>query len=296
MKLDCSIVIPTYYPGKIIINLFESIPKVKEILVLDNSNDRELKSLINLSYKNIKYTNLGDIGLSKTFNYALKKTKSNNIFITQPDVILRKNCVENLIKEKRKYFNAAILSPLVFYKKKYCYYDAPNLEYDNNFKLKKTSKKISKQVPKKNITVEAVTSTAILIDKLKIAKVGGWDNYYYTYLEDIDLSLNVRKNGFKIYKIKNSIVDHTPFSSHKKNINNFINLKRIRNFTRSSLYFKKKHSYQKDYLKYYFKNVIKIIFKVLIYSIIFHNKKSNEYLIKLKEYLKFYNLCVSKKI
>ena len=39
---DCSVVIPTYFPGKIIEKLFESIPPVKEILVFDNSNDQEL--------------------------------------------------------------------------------------------------------------------------------------------------------------------------------------------------------------------------------------------------------------
>ena len=288
MTLDCSIVIPTYYPGKIIHMLFDSLPKVKEIIVLDNSNDSELQKLIKSNYPFVNYKNLGDIGLSKTFNYALQNTRSNNIFITQPDVIIEKNCIENLVKEKKKYHNAAILSPLVFFENKYCYYDSPPLNYDKFFKLKNNYKKISKIIPKKNIVVDAVTSTAILIDKKKIIKIGGWDNFYYTYLEDIDLSLNIRKNGYKIYKIVKSSVKHSPFSSHKSKIKNYINLKRIKNFTRSSLYFRKKHSYKRDFILYYYKNLTNIIFKFILYNLIFNKKKKNEYRIKLKEYILFF--------
>ena len=45
------------------------------------------------------------------------------------------------------------------------------------------------------------------IDKKKINQIGGWDNYFYTYLEDIDLCYRVRKNNFEIIKVKNSIVN-----------------------------------------------------------------------------------------
>ena len=100
---DCSIVVPTYFPGKIIEKLFESFPPVKEVLVLDNSNDNELKDLINQKYKYIKYIPTGDIGLGKTFNKALEEIKTELMFITQPDVVLEKNCIENLLLAKKIY-------------------------------------------------------------------------------------------------------------------------------------------------------------------------------------------------
>ena len=289
MTIDsCSIVIPTYYPGKIINNLFYSLPITKDIIVLDNSDDKELYELIKKKFNFIKYYNLGDVGLSKTFNYALEICKTNNIFITQPDVVLREKCLENLLNAKKKYLSGAIFSPLVFKDNEYYYYDSPPLPLDENFKLKKTkSSYLYKDLPTKDIIVEAATSTAILVDKSKIKEVGGWDNFYYTYLEDIDLSLNVRKKGYKIYKIKNAIVDHLPFSSHDKKKHEFINLKRVENFTRSSIYFKKKYSKNMDFLVYYFSSLFKIFFKFLFCCIFFQKNKFLVNKIRLKQFLSF---------
>tara|TARA_A100001015_G_scaffold227750_1_gene257297 strand:- start:192 stop:506 length:315 start_codon:yes stop_codon:yes gene_type:complete len=104
MRNDCSIVVPTYFPGKIIEKLFKSFPPVKEILVLDNSNDNELKDLIYKKYNYIKYIPTGDIGLGKTFNKALEEIKTELMFITQPDVVLKKNCIENLLLAKKKIY------------------------------------------------------------------------------------------------------------------------------------------------------------------------------------------------
>ena len=102
MLNDCSIIVPTYHPGEIINDLLNSLPEVKEIIILDNSDDINLKNLIIDRFKNIKYINTGDIGLGKTFNMALEIAKSDNIFITQPDVILRKNCYKKKIYQKMK--------------------------------------------------------------------------------------------------------------------------------------------------------------------------------------------------
>jgi len=52
---DCSIIVPTYHPGEIINNLLNSLPEVKEIIILDNSDDINLKNLIIDRFKNIKY-------------------------------------------------------------------------------------------------------------------------------------------------------------------------------------------------------------------------------------------------
>ena len=43
---DCSIIVPTYHPGEIINNLLNSLPEVKEIIILDNSDDVNLKNFI----------------------------------------------------------------------------------------------------------------------------------------------------------------------------------------------------------------------------------------------------------
>lgn len=288
---DCSIVVPTYFPGKIIEKLFMSFPPVKEILVLDNSDDNELKDLINDKYNHIKYIPTGDIGLGKTFNKALEEIKTELMFITQPDVVLGKNCIENLLLSKKKYTNSALLVPLIFEKNQYSKYDHFDLRLDKNKKIINFKIKNFKNIqPSGDFGVEAVNSTALLIDKKKIKEIGGWDNYFYTYLEDIDLCYRVRKNNYEIIKVKNSIVNHIGFQSHKYSKHDEINKKRVFNFNKSSLYFDYKNKSKFYFYLKLFKNLSKIILKLIANIIFFKRIKVQINLIKLKSYYYFFFL------
>lgn len=273
-SLDCSIVIPTYYPGQIINELFKSLPNVKEVFVLDNGNDIELKNLIKKSYVNIEYRNVGDIGLGKTFNKSLEIITSNNLFITQPDVIIYQNCIENLLRAKAIYTNAIILSPLYFDDYGYHKYDFFDLPINKKKKLiSKKKKKIIISEPWGDFSIEGVASTSNLIDVNKIKTINGWDNYFYTYLEDLDVCLRARQSGYEIIKIQSAKVYHKAFSSHKNENKQTMNNKRIFNFTKSSLYFNLKHASIYFFIKYLGNFFLKTLTKIVFNSIIFNRKK-----------------------
>ena len=120
---ELTIVIPTFYPGKIIKRCLASLPLTSEIIIIDNGEDPELEKIIKLQKHKIKHYKVGDIGLSKSFNIALAKSKNESMLLTQPDVYFEKNAILNLIKAQKKYKNAGIISPLSFEKKKYSQYD-----------------------------------------------------------------------------------------------------------------------------------------------------------------------------
>ena len=123
MKLNnCQVILPTFYPGKKIINCINSIPDKYPIAIIDNGNDDELGDILKKIPRRISHYKVGDIGLPKSFNFALSISNSNYIFITQPDVILEKNCIENLLIANFKYADAGILCPPFFMKKKIIVY------------------------------------------------------------------------------------------------------------------------------------------------------------------------------
>ena len=212
-----TIIIPTFYPGRIIKKCLASLPPVSEIIIIDNGEDLELEEIIKLQKLKIKHFKVGDIGLSKSFNIALAKSKNENILITQPDVYFEKNSIINLIKAQKRYKKVGIISPLLFEKKKYSQYDYLDLSLSKlgNLQNKKKKKKIN-ILPSGDICVEAVNATAMLIKKSIIKKINGWDENIYTYHEDIDLCLRLRRKKYSIMKIKNSIAHHIGFGSKKK--------------------------------------------------------------------------------
>ena len=265
-KIDelCTVVLPTFFPGDEIIKNIKSIPSEINILIIDNSYNDNLKYKIK-NYSNCIYFNIGDVGLGKTFNYALEKVKTPYMLLTQPDVILRKDCIKNLIIGLEKYKNAGMVVPIVYDNYKYSKYDFYDLKYSKQkkeFLYKKNKKQVS-QFPSGDFCVDAVNATTMLIKVDALNKIGGWDNNIYVYLEDIDICLRLTLNGFNIIKISNAIVDHKGWSSHFDEIKSSMNISRVWHFTWSSLYFDNKFCRKSIVLK----KITKLIFLCLIKNI-----------------------------
>ena len=273
MSEKCTIVLPTFFPGEQIVKCIETIPKIFKIVIIDNSYDDRLIKFIK-KYNNIEYHNIGDVGLGKTFNYALSIIKTELIFLTQPDVTLRNNCLEDLINSTLLYPSAGILAPIVFDNGIYSKYDFYDLKYDKINKVfnnKKFKNGIS-IVPSGDYSVDAINATSMLLNTNLMKTIGGWDNNIYVYLEDIDISLRLKLNGNEIIKVRSAEVDHKGFSSHFLEIKDTMNLSRVWHFTWSSIYFKKKFCNQYVFIL----SVAKVIFVALaknIFHLFFFNKK-----------------------
>ena len=291
MNKHCTIVIPTFYPGNVILNLFKSIPVEYKILLVDNGNDNDLTNIIKKSHLSIDHLKVGDIGLGKSFNIALTKVKTDYMFLTQPDVILSENCISNLLKTIKIYPKAAITSPLFFDTKTYSPYDYYDLKISKNKKIIERKKIKNKKniMPTGDISIEAVNSTALLLDVNKIKEIGGWDNNFYTYLEDIDLCLRLRKKNYEIIKTPSSFVEHLGFQSHHEKHKDNMNISRNWNFCWSSIYFFKKHRSKLNYVRYLIKQIMKNQIKIIINYILNRKAKLKLYRIRLDACISFIN-------
>lgn len=285
---EVTIIIPTYYPGDKILKLLKSISFNYEIFIIDNGNDSELKNIVQ-HYSNIRHFKVGDVGLGKSFNFALSKISSAYAFITQPDVTLFEDCIETLIRTIKKYPNAAIVAPLYFEENVYSPFDYYDLKISKLKKIlpQKKFKNFKNILPEGDISVEAVNSTALLIDVKRILSIGGWDNNFYTYLEDIDLCLRLRQKGYEIIKSPLSKIDHAGFSSHKEENKKKMDVSRNWNFCWSSIYFCKKHRTQFFFFKYLFKITLKYLFKIILNFISNNKKKLIIYQIRFDACIKF---------
>ena len=278
MNIFCeiSIIIPTFYPGNIINKCLETLPKNADIIIIDNGDDEDLEYLIKNSDWNLRHYKIGDLGLPKSFNFALKKSKHENILITQPDVIFNKDTIQKLIEASIKYKDFGILAPHVYEDNKYSPYNSLDLDLDKKGMLIeiKNKHKIVNAIPDGDCCVDAVNATAMFLKKSTINKINGWDENIYTYLEDLDLCLRLRRNKLPIIKVKNSIIHHIGFGSHKKENTFKSEMSRNWHFIWSSLYFKHKYSSKLKYLNFLFKNIFKYFFKTLLNGIIFRKKKT----------------------
>jgi GT2 family glycosyltransferase len=280
---EITIVICSFFSHEKLSKLISTIDKRFKILIIDNAREFNIKKYYN-SFSNITYyIPEKDLGLSGSYNYALNNCSTKYIFITQPDVTLELDTISKLYNAMIKYKNSAILSSKVI---------NDNDQLDTEYRLIKFNKKnkiinIKKKIRKNflyheisgDICVDAVTCTTMFVNCEFIKKIGGWDNNYFMYCEDIDLCLRARISGYQIIKVFDSKVKHLGFSSHSEEYNEAFDHKRNWHWAWSQIYFNRKHCDKYFYYKIVIELVVISFTKMILYFLI-SKKKHRSYLFK----------------
>ena len=280
---EITIVICSFFSHEKLSKLISTIDKRFKIIIIDNAREFYIKNYYN-NYSNvIYYIPEKDLGLSGSYNYALYNCSTKYIFITQPDVTLELNAITKLYDAIKKYDNSAILASKVVYNNNQLDTDYRLLKFNKNNKIINVKKKIldhfSYEEIQGDICVDAVTCTTMFINCEFIKKIGGWDNNFFMYCEDMDLCLRARISGYQIIKVSESKVKHLGFSSHSEDYNEYFSDKRNWHWAWAQIYFHKKHHKKYFYYKIVIKLVIISFVKMILYFLM-SKKKYRSYLYK----------------
>ena len=247
--------IVTYKSEKVLFDCLKSIKKIRNIIIFDNSNDTELKKIIDKRYPKIRFIkSKKNLGYGAANNRIVKESNTKFVFILSPDVILKKNCEQNLLKSLLKLKNNfSVLSP--FEKNK-------NHEY--------SKKKFSNN--KNLLEVNYANGFALLINKYDFKKIGMFDENIFLYNEEIDLFKRLRISNLKIYIDRNSEVKH--LGGKSSNIGNEFDKCRNWHWMWSQVYFQKKYK-KKFFINIKFILILFVLFwKIIFYFLIFKKKKA----------------------
>ena len=280
---EITIVICSFFSHEKLSKLISTIDKRFKILIIDNAREFNIKNYYN-NFSNVNYyIPEKDLGLSGSYNYALYNCSTKYIFITQPDVTLELNAITKLYDAIKKYNNSAILASKVVYDDNQLDTDYRLLKFNKNNKIINIKKRIlnhfSYDEIQGDICVDAVTCTTMFVNCEFIKKIGGWDNNFFMYCEDMDLCLRARVNGYQIIKVSESEVKHLGFSSHSHDNNEIFNDKRNWHWSWSQIYFHRKHNSKYFFYKIVFKLVFISFIKTILYFLI-SKKKYRSYLFK----------------
>ena len=239
-----------------------------KIILVDNESDN--KKVKNFKYRNeikiIQYKK--NEGFSKANNigidYALKNKFDYTILINN-DTIVEKNLIEVLLKTaKAKSFS--VVQPLILkYNGKEIWNAGGRINYffGNFITINKLGNSLNSSLE----LTEWFTGCCCLF-KTKIFKdIGKLDERFFAYYEDVDFSLRLKKNGYKIgFTSKTQIYHYESFSSISKNskggkLSPYVHYLNIRNH----ILILKKHS---DLFNPFGTKLFQI-FKIISYSIYF---------------------------
>ena len=173
-KKDISVIIVSFKSDHVIPKCIKSIDKSIDILVVDNSNNYEFKKNVEQKYKNVKcILSNNNIGMGAGNNLAIKNLKKKFALILNPDVLLKKNTIKEIIEASKNIKSFAILAPISDQKE--------NL----NYKLE--NNEIDKVDEPSPFKVKSVDGFAMLLNIKKLKKIKNFnffDENFFLYFEN----------------------------------------------------------------------------------------------------------------
>ena len=186
-RQNLTVIIVTLKSEHIIDQCIQSIDDDISIIVVENSNNKNFKDYIEKKYRNVSCILSNDnIGMGAGNNIGIENAKSDFVLILNPDVILFKNTIDELINEANNLIEFAIMSPI-----------SDNVNFPN-YSIKEM-KNINYEMI---FEVDSIDGFCMLINKKKIKLISKdaktFDENFFMYLENDDLCMRVKKNNEKI--------------------------------------------------------------------------------------------------
>ena len=115
---DITIVITSFKSDKIIRNCLNSIDRQYQIILVENSNNLELKKSVEQEFSNVECILTGEnFGYGKANNIGLKKVKTKYALILNPDTTLEASTLKNFFETTKQVPEFAVMAPYVQEKK-----------------------------------------------------------------------------------------------------------------------------------------------------------------------------------
>jgi|TARA_B110000467_G_C18261285_1_gene446460 GT2 family glycosyltransferase len=270
-RQNLSVIIVSFKSDHIIHRCISSINKEIEIIVIDNSNNTEFKKNIEEQYENVKcILSSKNIGMGAGNNVGIKNTDKDFALVLNPDVILEKNAIDEIINASKSLDSFGVIAPISD-KPQY-----PNYKFDKN-----ENHKFDQVNPFKVKTVDGYSMLLNLKRLRKLNNFNFFDENIFLYLENDDFCKRLRSNNENIYVVPKSKIHHLGGEAVDPKYAYEIELSRNWHWMWSKFYFNKKHyGYFNATLKT-LSNLISAKIKFFYYLTTLNNHKRKIYQMRL---------------
>lgn len=243
-----SVIIPNWNGSHL---LKVSLPSIKrqsfrdfEVIIVDNGSDDDSIQYIQKNFPQFGYIKLKkNLGFSGAVNKGIKKAMGKYLFLLNNDTELDKKCLEYLT-------GSILLHPesggvtakmLNFYRRDLIDNAGDNIDQVGHLYPRGYRKKDSLKYNQPGYTF-LVTGGGSLFKKELFKEIGLFDESFFCYMEDADLSLRAQLAGFKFWYEPKALIYHQHMATASKNLSlaeclNFRNMTMmvIKNFPKDLL-------------------------------------------------------------
>ena len=204
-KKDLSIIIVTFNSSEIIEKCLKQLNSTRyDVIVVDNNSQDNTVQIVENNFPQVKLIkNNNNIGYGKANNVALRQAISDFALILNPDAIITEENIEiclKILKSDSNITNNIVLA---------------TPEISNVEAIDKKTQKIAEN----DYTVTNFVVGGVMFMRLAIfRKIGFFDEEFFMFAEDNELSDRVMQNGYKSIIIHRAIAFHLGGGSSKKSL------------------------------------------------------------------------------
>ena len=253
--MQLSVIIVNYNAKQLLENCLLSLQKAiqkiaGEIIVIDNNSTDGTSEYLPPAFPVVKFTfNKENYGFAKACNQGFKFSSGKYVLFLNPDTVLPETCLTDCISFFETHSDAGAVGVRMidgegeFLKESKRGFPSPSASFYKLFGItaifpqsKLFSKYYQGHLPEKeNSPVEVLSGAFIMIKREVFEKIGGFDEDFFMYGEDIDLSIRILQLGYKNYYLGKISI------THLKGGSTTYNYRHVQDFYGAMKLFVKKH-------------------------------------------------------
>ncbi len=222
-----------------------------EIFVVDNNSTDGSREWLEPRFNRVKFKwNTTNEGFGKASNSVLKEAKGEHILFLNPDTIVPENCFQQCLSFFQNHPNCGALGVRMIDGSGRFLRESKRAFPSATFSMFKLTG-LAKLFPSsklfagyyaghlsatENHKVDVLAGAFMMLDKKAIGLTGGFDEAFFMYGEDVDLSYRVKRAGMDNWYFAGSTIIHFKGESTQK-----LSPEYARNFYGAMILFVKKH-------------------------------------------------------
>ncbi len=262
---NLTIILITYKSDDIIYDFIEKIPRNIKTIVVENSNNLNLKKNIENKFSNTLVYLKENKGFSSAFNLAVKKVQTEYFIHLSPDLIINFEEIDIFFEYAKKLDDKfCALGPRFVNTKK-----RGHKQIDQNLEIGK---------------IKSIHGSYMFFNKKRFYDVGEWDENIFLYFEELlfcTKGSKIKLYSYQINKIKAETSGTTVVIKDLKEKNKWLNLL-IWHFIWSKFYVSKLRYGFTISLLIFIPIIFRTIIKIAIYTMVKNNSKYEKYRFRLK--------------
>ena len=226
--MKASIVTPNYNGEKFLKTFFESLNRdsefIGEVIIVDNGSTDSSKEYIesnNFNFPVILIENDENLGFAPAVNQGIRKAKYEYVFSLNNDTEVKKGSIKaliDLVSSKPEIFS--VQAKMLQYRNKELVDDVGD-EYNLLAWTKKTGENHRSDEFNEVCEIFSACAGAAMYKKSLLEEIGMFDDNYFAYMEDVDLAIRSKINGYVNLLCPDAIVYHIGSATSGSRYNEF---------------------------------------------------------------------------